>query len=242
MIICADDYGLAPGVNQAIEELCHLKKISAVSIMCTENSFLENAKVLSTFNIDRGLHFTLTEPFFRHHFIGLTWIKESIVLEAFTNQWNLFYQTFGHAPHFIDGHQHIHLHPRISKILLTSPLLQNYQGYWRAGAVESKNHSTSLKHLLFAVFSNSLAAKVQRHGHKTCEGIWGFYNLRAGVKKRDYFPQLDRPMKKLLFFTHPGFVDTILVKRDPITENRHLEFELLKNADVTIDRFSERDN
>ncbi len=239
MIICADDYGLSKAVNLAIEELCEHRKISAVSIICTEHSELQTADVLKRIDIDRGLHFTLTTPFYPYSFFSLTFISKEKVHNELAIQWKKFEELFGHAPHFIDGHQHIHLHPRIGKIMLSSPLLQNGKTYWRA----SKNQEIkwkeckSVKKWLFNYRIKSLGKKAGQRHLPLCDQVHGFYNLQKGPDQSVFFPE-NRQNVNELFFTHPGFIDKLLELRDPITLPRPKEFLLLKNFDGEVKRYN----
>ena len=62
MIICADDYGLSPAVNDGIIELLESKRISAVSCMMLGSDVeigMRKLQVLNK-NFDLGLHLMLT--------------------------------------------------------------------------------------------------------------------------------------------------------------------------------------
>ena len=66
--LCADDYGMAPGVNDAIRQLIAKRRLNATSVM-TAATHLDrvDADALVDVNIDGqaaiGLHVTLTAPF-----------------------------------------------------------------------------------------------------------------------------------------------------------------------------------
>ena len=67
--LCADDYGISPGVNAAIRELIQRGRINATSIMVAAPHFSnDEAAALDTLNSGKkraalGLHVTLTGPF-----------------------------------------------------------------------------------------------------------------------------------------------------------------------------------
>src|SRR4030081_1443393 len=67
--LCADDYGLSPGVNRAIRDLIERGRLNATSVMMVGPSIgREEASALKTAaaNSPRcaiGLHVTLTAPF-----------------------------------------------------------------------------------------------------------------------------------------------------------------------------------
>src|SRR3981189_2920880 len=67
--LCADDYGLSPGVNRAIRDLIARGRLNATSVMVVGPSIGRdevNALQTATANSGRcaiGLHATLTAPF-----------------------------------------------------------------------------------------------------------------------------------------------------------------------------------
>ena len=63
ILICADDYGIAPGVSAAIRELVAAKRLSATSCMVVGTWWEVEAARLRPFkgSVDIGLHFTLTD-------------------------------------------------------------------------------------------------------------------------------------------------------------------------------------
>ncbi len=69
IVLCADDYGLSPGVNDAIRDLLARGRINATSaMMVTPAIDRAEAEALTAIkihqpNIAIGLHVTLTRPF-----------------------------------------------------------------------------------------------------------------------------------------------------------------------------------
>jgi len=66
--LCADDYGIAPGVNAAIRDLVARRRLNATSVMVLAPSFSRaEAHALAALNAGEqrvaiGLHLTLTAP------------------------------------------------------------------------------------------------------------------------------------------------------------------------------------
>ena len=133
MILCADDYGLAPEIDHAILNLGAAAQISAVSCMTGGPSWQQSAPLLrqTQGSLDLGLHFTLTEitplgpmPHLAPtgQFPELATIIRCVILgqcdigeiraEAY-RQMETFCQAIGRPPDHIDGHQHIHCFPRL---------------------------------------------------------------------------------------------------------------------------------
>jgi len=136
--LCADDYGISPGVNRAIRDLIERGRLNATSVMmvgaaidASEIDALEAVAQCSAC-CAIGLHVTLTAPFrpLIMHFrplegdiflpyprllrAGLTHRLDREILRAeVTAQLAGFSDRFGRAPDFVDGHQHVQLYPQI---------------------------------------------------------------------------------------------------------------------------------
>jgi predicted glycoside hydrolase/deacetylase ChbG (UPF0249 family) len=142
IIICADDFGISPGVSKGILELAEKEKISATSVMVNFDDWKQEAKRLIEFDerIDIGLHFTLTgaNPLSKPDkitslinsdgsFLTLgKFIKKCIlknldaedVKREFLKQFDSFVDYFGFAPRYIDGHHNVHQYNVVNKALL----------------------------------------------------------------------------------------------------------------------------
>ena len=136
--LCADDYGIAPGVNAAIRDLTGRGRLNATSVMvaapsCTQGEIdaLTNAGKAAI-----GLHLTLTAPF-KPLTAGFTPLARGAFhrcpqccglhcYAALTaRRWRVrstrrsrLYEAFGRPPDFIDGHQHVHLFPQVRDAVL----------------------------------------------------------------------------------------------------------------------------
>src|SRR2546421_12829404 len=134
--LCADDYGLAEGLNRAIRDLISRGRLNATSVMVV-GSAVGRAEVAAlqevVANSPRcaiGLHATLTAPFrpltmhFRPLngglFLGLPKMLRAGLLRRLDAemiygelmvQLAAFKDLFGRDPDFVDGHQHAQLFP-----------------------------------------------------------------------------------------------------------------------------------
>ena len=141
--LCADDYGISPGVNAAIRELILRGRINATSVMVAAPHFnRDEVAALDTLNSGEkraaiGLHVTLTAPFkpisadftpLRDgQFLPLNDMLRTAVspppatgtteIEIAT-QLQAFLDAFGRPPDFLDGHQHVHLFPQVRDAFL----------------------------------------------------------------------------------------------------------------------------
>ena len=141
--LCADDYGISPGVNAAIRDLIARRRINATSVMAVAPSLHRlEATALSALNDDArvaavGLHLTLTGPFrpLSKSFaplrdgaflpLGATLsaavlhrFNHDMLVDEFMSQLRMFVHSLGRPPDFIDGHQHVHLFPQIREAVV----------------------------------------------------------------------------------------------------------------------------
>jgi predicted glycoside hydrolase/deacetylase ChbG (UPF0249 family) len=143
--LCADDYGLSPGVNRAIRDLVARGRLNATSVMVVgaaigrdEIAALQSA-VADSPRCAIGLHVTLTAPFrpLTMHFRPLDGgmflafpkllragllrrLDPEIIHAELMVQLSAFAAMFGRAPDFVDGHQHAQLFPQVRDAFLTA--------------------------------------------------------------------------------------------------------------------------
>lgn len=140
VVVCADDFGLAPGVSDAIAELIAAGRLSATSCMSLMPDWRAAAPDLRAAcersPADIGLHLTLTDQppltpcptlapegrlpalgqLMQFAFTGRLPAKElRAEIEA---QLDAFEAVWGAAPDFVDGHQHVHVLPGVRRALL----------------------------------------------------------------------------------------------------------------------------
>jgi predicted glycoside hydrolase/deacetylase ChbG (UPF0249 family) len=156
--LCADDYGISPGVNRAIRYLVKRHRLNATSVMVVgpaidrdEVDKLKDAVAERDAWGDRfavGLHVTLTAPFrpLTMHFKpvdgGMFLPLRKLLLRALTRrldreiiqseisvQLSTFKELFGRAPAFVDGHQHAQLFPVMRDAFL-SAVAEHAPGAW----------------------------------------------------------------------------------------------------------------
>src|SRR5450755_3513582 len=143
--LCADDYGLSPGVNRAIRDLIERGRLNATSAMVVGPAIgrdevgLLQAAVANSPRCAIGLHATLTAPFrpLTMHFQPLDGgmflsfpkllrrgllrrLDPEIIVAELMVQLTTFREAFGRLPDFVDGHQHVQLFPQLRDAFLTA--------------------------------------------------------------------------------------------------------------------------
>src|SRR5258708_13348260 len=136
--VCADDYGLRPGVKRAIRDLIERGRLNATSVMVVGPAIGRNevdalkAAVANRPHCVIGLHATLTAPFppLTMHFRPLDGglflslrkllrasllrrLDTEIIGAELTAQIAAFAPPFGRAPDYVDGHQRAQLFPQL---------------------------------------------------------------------------------------------------------------------------------
>lgn len=257
--LCADDYGMSPGVNRAIRDLIERKRINATSVMVVgaavdraEIDALTQA-VAANSNCAIGLHATLTAPFhpLTMHFqpidggrflpLGkvlraslMRRLDPEIIQAELLAQIAIFRQMFGRAPDYVDGHQHVQLFPQIRDAFLAA-VKDSAAGAWvrQCGRIlPFAQRLDNPKALLLDALSETFRRKSTRAGIAFNPGFAGAYDM---VRGREFSDAMQSFLNGLpdggLVMCHPGFVDETLVSLDDVTHQREREFAFLSGAD-----------
>lgn len=257
--LCADDYGISPGVNRAIRELIDRKRINATSVMAVGSAIdraeIDALKVSLTGNADGavGLHATLTAPFhpLTMHFQPLDGgrfvplgklLRKSLlrqldpeILEAeILAQILAFTELFGRAPDYVDGHQHAQLFPQIRDAFL-SAIRKAAPNAWVRQCGRSlpfAQRVNSPKALLLDALSATFREKCVRSNTTFNPGFAGAYDFSRTADFAGLMPGfLDGLPDGGLVMCHPGYVDETLISLDPLTHQREREFAYLASDD-----------
>lgn len=254
--LCADDYGLASGVNAAIRQLIVNGRLNATSVMVAAPHCGPDAvAALDTLNSGTtraalGLHVTLTAPFAPLS-EGFGPLRDGAFLPVndmlkrasarrldvapltieIATQLHAFMDRFGRLPDFIDGHQHVHLFPQVRNAFL-KVVAETAPTVWvrQCGRAQPHRRLHDPKSLLLDVLSLAFRRQAKRRGIATNPAFAGAY---AFTPKADYAMLFPRFLKGLpdggLIMCHPGFVDAELERLDTLTTLREREFAYFKS-------------
>ena len=253
--LCADDYGLSPGVNRAIRDLIERGRLNATSVMVVgpaigrdEVSALQTAAAGSP-RCSIGLHITLTAPFrpLTMHFQPLNGgmflpfpkvlragllrrLDPEIIHAELMVQLAAFNELFGRAPDFVDGHQHAQLFPQVRDAFLTAVKAAAPNAWVRQGGRNqplAKRLGTP-KALFLDILSAQFRRRASRANIAFNPGFAGAYDFSRQPDFSALMPQfLDGLPDGGLIMCHPGFVDETLVSLDPLTVQREREHAFL---------------
>jgi len=254
IILCADDYGLSPGVNRAILELIARGRINATSVMTVAPAFdRESSSALQDAAREKdcqiGLHLTLTAPFrpLTMHFrplhgdtflplsrlLGASLLRrlDRVMLQAeISAQLAAFERMFGRAPDYVDGHQHVQAFPQVRDAFLAA-VRDAAPNAWirQCGRVaEAKRSAADLKSFTLDMLSVGLRKRAARRGVAFNPAFAGAYDF---TRKSDFANLFGVFLEGLpeggLVMCHPGFVDETLIALDPLTHRREREYQFL---------------
>ncbi|HYW61681.1 MAG TPA: ChbG/HpnK family deacetylase [Bradyrhizobium sp.] len=253
--LCADDYGLSPGVNRAIRDLIARGRLNATSVMVVgpaigrdEIDALKQAAANSP-RCAIGLHATLTAPFhpLTLHFrplggglflpfpkllrLGLLRrLDGEIVRAEIAAQFASFHEKFGRAPDFVDGHQHVQLFPVVRDGFLAA-VTQAAPNAWvrQGGRIQPLlQRLRAPKALLLDLLSAQFRRRARRAKVAFNPAFAGAYDFSHAPDFADLMPQFfDSLPDGGLVMCHPGFVDDVLLGLDPLTHQREREHAYL---------------
>ena len=257
--LCADDYGLADGVNRAIRELISSGRLNATSVMVV-GAAIGRAEVAAlqdtAANSPRcaiGLHATLTAPFrpLTMHFRPLNGglflpfpamlrsgllrrLDPGLIEDELLAQLAAFKELFGRAPDFVDGHQHAQLFPQVRDAFLRAVKEAAPAAWVRQGGRRKPLAGLGApKALVLDVLSAQFRKRAARAGIPFNPAFAGAYDFSKGP---DFAVLMDEFLAELpdggLVMCHPGFVDETLRGLDPLTTQREAE-----HAYLASDRF-----
>jgi len=257
--LVADDYGISPAVNAAIRDLLARGRISATSAMVVAPAFsAEEAEAVGSIMRDGrhppiGLHLTLTAPFkpltenytpladgkFQSMgrtalaaFIGQ--IDPAVVAHEARAQIVAFMSAFGRPPDFIDGHQHVHLLPRVAEGVLTAVRSAAPNAWVRQCGRAGEARSFDPKAMLLDLFSARFRQRAAAQGVRTNPVFAGAYAFGPHARFAELFPRFLAGMREGgVIMCHPGVVDDMLRALDPLTTLREKEYEYFKGDAYT---------
>lgn len=254
IVVCADDYGLSPGVNRAILDLIGRGRVNATSVMTVAPAFDRASTsalqdVARNANCQIGLHLTLTAPFrpltlhFRHlqndsflplsRLLGASLLRRldrEMLRREISAQLAAFEQMFGRPPDYVDGHQHVQAFPQVRDAFLDA-VADAAPAAWirQCGRVAgAKRSATDVKSATLDMLSAGLRKRATKGGVAFNPAFAGAYDFTREPDFADLFEKfLEGLPEGGLVMCHPGFVDEVLVSLDPLTKQREREYEFL---------------
>ncbi|WP_295846383.1 ChbG/HpnK family deacetylase [Tardiphaga sp.] len=253
--LCADDYGISPGVNRGIRELIERGRLNATSVMVVGPAIgrddvraLQEA-VATGPHCAIGLHATLTAPFHpvTMHYrplrdeqflpLGkmlraglLRRLDPEMVRAELAAQIAAFAKLFGRPPDYVDGHQHVQTFPQVRNAFLAAVKAGAPNAWVRqSGRIRPLAQRLDMpKAVLLDTLSAGFRKRASRQGITFNPGFAGAYDFN---KTADFGVLMAGFLAGLpdggLIMCHPGHVDDVLISLDPFTDQRAREYAFL---------------
>lgn len=264
IVLCADDFGLAPGINTAIVDLILAGRLTATGCMSALPHWREGAPALRAAlrhaPADVGLHLTLTDhpALSGAHGIAtagrlpavntllrralLRALPAAAIASEIDAQLDAFEDLWGQAPDFVDGHQHVHLFPGVREALVAALLRRYPRGsVWVRDCVETprrcvQRRISSAKALFLSALGLGLRRQLRAGGIPANDGFSGVHDFSAQPPFRTRMQHfLAHSGPRPLLHVHPGRVDAVLRAADSLTTPREWELHYLASADFIAD-------
>ena len=232
LLLCADDYGLTPGIDAAISGLVQAGRLGAFSCLSNGPAWQRDASALAGLRsqAQAGLHFNLTEGRPLSPALARWWpqmptlprllldshlgrLPLDAVADELAAQWQAFVAASGAAPDFIDGHQHVHHLPGVRGLLLDWLQRQPQPTPVRSTAhLAGPGHGLKrwvIEHsggrALARALSRQTQTQTQPHRlphNRLLLGVYDFGAADYGALMRAWLAQV--PEQGALLFCHPG--------------------------------------
>jgi len=235
--LCADDFGLSSGVNDAILHLSEKKILDGVSVMVFGSWPKEYIRHIRDSDVELGLHLDFTSCLDYkannklNHLLVKSYLRlldKNNVKEFISFQIEEFIRKIGRPPDFIDGHQHVHQFPVIrEEMLKVLNGLELSSGFWIRNTVTNdfKNIKANLLNFLGGLYSKKLLNRIK---YRTNGNFLGVYGFSSSDNYRKYFRgwmlKSLASRKETLIMCHPGLNKPSELE-DVIFNSRFSEFE-----------------
>lgn len=249
LVLCADDFALAPGLSEAIVELLARRRLSATGCMSVSPFWPRLGPELASFDADIGLHLTLTDarplgampglaPRGRLPSLGRLMaaafsrrLNRAEIRAELRRQLDAFVAVRGRPPDFIDGHQHVHLLAGVREEVLglfaTAPLTETtyLRVCWEPPSRIVGRRIAVNRALVIAALSLPLGRAARALGVRVNDSFRGVIDFAVNSDYARDFPRFLRgPGARPIVMCHPGRVDTELIAADPLTDHRDREY------------------
>jgi len=243
IVLCADDYGLSPGVSLGIRELLERQRLSATSCIVVFPEFADDGPLLKPYldRVDIGLHFTLTGD----RSLAAVALEAHLrppplarMLAALEEQVAKFAGTLGRLPDYIDGHQHVHVLPVVREAVVR---VASRIGAYVRTTIEPIDAAmwrrpARLESAYLACASRPLASLARQWGVSANRGFRGVRTFREAGPYRNLFRKmLPGADNACIVMCHPGHGDVALTARDPVVQARADEWRYFSGPDFPAD-------
>lgn len=253
LTLCADDYGLAPGVSHAIRDLIGRGRLHATGCMTGSSHWPAEAPALADLadRTDIGLHLTLTDqvplgpmprlaptgrlPSMPAFFSAalLRRINRKEIADELERQMDAFERAVGRPPDFLDGHHHVHQLPIVRDVAID--LWRRRMGgkgwvrsCWEPPLAILRRGIDPVRAGAISELGRCFRHRLKRLGIPHNRSFRGVYDLSDRIAYETLIAGfIDRAGPATLVMCHPGLVDDALIAADSLTTRREAEYRFL---------------
>ena len=261
--MCADDYGLAPGIGTAIRHLLRERRLTATSCMTVSPFWPSEGAALRELGerADFGLHLTLTDqrplgslprlapdgrlPSLRRvaerAYLGR--LDRQEVAAEIELQVDRFVEVMGATPAFLDGHQHAHQLPIVRDAVIDIFRRRLAGSYLRLCTEPLadlwRRRIAWAPAAAISLMGRGLRRRARAAGIPGNASFRGARTFAEPLPFASLFPRfLAGAASGSLVMCHPGLVDPELVAVDSLTHPREEEYRYLL-SDAYLDDLRE---
>jgi len=254
LTLCADDFGLSPGISAGIARLAHSQRLSAISCITNSPHWAGQAERLQGLpeSVAVGLHLNFTEGKPLSARLARRWPTlpslPTLIVRAHLGllptaelrnevhaQLREFIHAYGKPPRFIDGHQHVHHLPGLRETILDmAEHLQPLPALRSTGRVLGPGFAFKRRMIELTggrALARALKQRVLAH-NPALLGAYDFMDPDYGGLMRRWLKLL--PPEGGLLFCHPGMHEPDDAP-DAIAAARGRELDYLASKDFTED-------
>jgi predicted glycoside hydrolase/deacetylase ChbG (UPF0249 family) len=188
IILSADDFAQSSSIDDAIIMLIQQGRLSATSCMTLSSLWPQAAKLLNAdikAKADLGLHLDFTQYRSPARLnLGMLIMRAltrtlsaAKIRQTIITQLDAFESALGHAPDYIDGHQHVHQLPQIRTILV-EVLLARYKNNLPWIRIANTPVRDGLKGLIISwLGAKALKRLAHKHGFRYSAQLLGVYDF-----------------------------------------------------------------
>jgi chitin disaccharide deacetylase len=252
--LCADDYGLAPGVGRAIRALIESGRLQATGCMTASRFWPGEAALLKPLEgrAQIGVHLTLTDHQPLGAMPGLApdgklpplgrLLKRSLlgrldraeIATQLERQIDAFEAAMGRAPDFLDGHHHVHQLPGVGEAVIElwrrrlKPTGGWVRSCWESPAAILGRGVDPLRACVIALLGLDFRRRLVAAGVPHNRSFRGIYDFSGKLPYAELFRRFtERPGPATLMMCHPGEVDEPLRACEWLTDQREVEYRFL---------------
>ncbi|RAU21603.1 hypothetical protein CU669_13000 [Paramagnetospirillum kuznetsovii] len=258
LTLCADDYGLAPGLGRAIRALIESGRLQATGCMTGSAHWPAEALLLKPLEgkAEFGVHLTLTDhrplgampelaPDGRLPPVGamvkrslLGRLNQAEIAAELERQVDAFEAAMGRAPDFLDGHHHVHQLPVVRDVVmdLWTRRLKSGNGWvrscWESPLSILARGVDPVRACIIALLGIGLRQRLKAAGARHNLSFRGVYDFSGKIGYDELFRRFtESPKPSTLVMCHPGEVDEALRACEWLTDQREVEYRFLASED-----------